>query len=82
MTSIKINQSYIDELKQIQEEYNNTTVLLGAIAIQKLMIEEQEHNCKKTFFEFRNKEDEIVAKIKKEYGEGNINFETGELIKD
>jgi hypothetical protein len=82
MENIKINESYINELKKIQEEYNNTTVMLGAIAIQKLMIEEQEHNCKKTFFEYRKKEDEIVAKIKTEYGEGNVNFETGELIKN
>ena len=84
---VKFTQEELEEVKKLQEGYQNTIFSLGKLYLHRLNMEavfknlaEEEAKLQEDFASFQKKEDEWSEKITKKYGEGNLNLEKGEFI--
>ena len=84
---VKFTQEELEEVKKLQEGYQNTIFSLGKLYLHRLNMEavfknlaEEEAKLQEDFTSFQKKEDEWSEKITKKYGEGNLNLEKGEFI--
>ena len=71
----KVNQEYIDSIKEVQKNLQAIQMELGAISLLELK--------KKALFdayvEQEEKVKEVTGKIQDEYGNGSVDLETGEF---
>ena len=71
----KVNQEYIDSIKEVQKNLQAIQIELGAISLLELK--------KKALFdayvEQEEKVKEVTGKIQEEYGDGSVDLETGEF---
>lgn len=74
-----LTQEELNTLKSIREEYSNLIVNLGQIEVDLINLLEYKENLKQTLKNIKQKETNEVDKIRKKYGDGNINLETGEF---
>ena len=71
-----------DELKSIQElhvTYNQITLALGQLTINRLALDGREAQLKETLAESREKENEIATSLTEKYGKGTLDISTGEF---
>jgi len=74
-----------EEKKELQELGNFETqfiVQLGEIEYQLQNLEEQKVDVKKQIAAFKVKRNQVAARLQQKYGEGFINPETWEFIKN
>lgn len=74
-----LTQEELNTLKSIRDEYSNLIVNLGQIEVDLINLLEYKENLKQTLKNIKQKETNEVDKIRKKYGDGNINLETGEF---
>jgi len=74
-----LTQEELNVLKSIREEYSNLIVNLGQVEVDMVNLLEYKENLKQTLKNIKQKETSEVDKIRKKYGDGNINLETGEF---
>ncbi len=86
---IKISQENIDRLKKLQEEYNKKTFEFGRlyqakIEIDAQLIEWEEKNLTLTteYKQLQQEEIKLAEDLEQEYGQGQVNLETGEFKKE
>jgi hypothetical protein len=86
---IKMSQEDIDRLKELQEEYNKKTFEFGRlyqakIEIDNQLIEWEEQNLKLTseYKKLQSDEIDLAKELEKNYGQGQVNLETGEFKKE
>jgi hypothetical protein len=86
---IKMSQENIDRLKKLQEEYNKKTFEFGRlyqakIEIDSQLIEWEEKNLTLTneYKQLQQEEIKLAEDLEQEYGQGQVNLETGEFKKE
>jgi hypothetical protein len=74
-----LSNEELDSLKNLKEQYNQTSLTLGRIELEIFNLIEEKEKIKQQFFDLKNQELELVNQIKTKYGEGSISLETGEF---
>jgi|21_taG_2_1085346.scaffolds.fasta_scaffold150573_2 hypothetical protein len=76
----KFTEEEMEKINKIKVEYNESTIRLGQIAIDKLLLEEEESSLAKEYREIRGKEIALAKELSKKYGVGNLDLETGVFV--
>jgi len=83
----KLTQEEIDQIKNLQQFYNQTVFELGKneaqyISLNKQMnkVIDEKEKLIKDLETLENKETQLSQELQTKYGQGNINIETGEII--
>jgi|TARA_R110000796_G_scaffold137381_2_gene253453 hypothetical protein len=74
MSKIKLSKKELQELNELQTQGNNLLFSLGQLESQKISIYNQ-------IQEVQNKQQDLGIKLQENYGDGNIDIETGEFTK-
>lgn len=84
---IKFTQEELNELNQIQMEYQEKTLIFGQMYLDRLVLDEKykqladaESNYRKEYEQVQKKEEEWLTKITTKYGEGRLNIASGTFI--
>ena len=78
---IKLSEETLSQLKSYQKSSNELVFALGQVDFQKAIVEGQRSEVLTQLADLQEEQDKIGKKLQKEYGEGNINLETGEFTK-
>jgi len=78
---IKLSEETLSQLKSYQQSSNELVFALGQVDFQKAIIEGQRSEVLTQLADLQEEQDKVGKKLQKEYGEGNINLETGEFTK-
>lgn len=80
----KLDKEHVDLIQQLQDRFAQNARMLGAIAIDLKVVEQQQQalleNQTALFGEFgklRDEETELINKLKERYGDGQINIADG-----
>ena len=83
----KITDEELEEVKQLQQDFQVLTYQIGELAVLEHNLQEQIDSVKtelKNFYSslktLQEKEKTIIDKLNQAYPDVNINFETGELL--
>jgi predicted nuclease with TOPRIM domain len=80
-TAEKVDQSIIDEINTLQQNFNQVQINLGKIEIDFHRLETQKQSLKEEVIKLETKETEIAQKIEDKYGQGSLDLGTGEFTK-
>ena len=82
----KLTTEEIEQIKEMQTQYNKFVFELGSIeaqlaemATQKTFMESEKSNVLGDLKTLTTKEKELLSSLQEKYGVGNINIETGEI---
>jgi predicted HicB family RNase H-like nuclease len=78
---IKLSEETLSQLKSYQKSSNELVFALGQVDFQKAIVEGQRSEVLTQLADLQEEQDKVGKKLQKEYGEGNINLETGEFTK-
>ena len=78
---IKLPKETLEKLKKFQKSSNELVFALGQVDFQKALIEGQRNEVLNKLADLQEEQDKVGKELQKEYGEGNINLETGEFTK-
>ena len=85
---VKFTEEELNELKDIQQTYINIQVKLGQVGMSRIKLEQQlssiddtEISLREDFNKTTKEEQEFLDKVRKKYGDGELNPETGVFIK-
>mgnify|MGYP003114526839 CR=1 FL=1 len=88
MSEVKFTDDELSKLKEIQQNYVNIQVQLGQIGIARIRMESQlneitnsEIDLRKNFDKNSKEEATFLEDIRKKYGDGELNPETGVFTK-
>jgi uncharacterized iron-regulated protein len=80
----KLDKEHIDSIQALRDQFNETAVFLGNISIEKHLavqqvsqLESREQELIARFEQLRQKEQDLLEKLKERYGEGEINIAEG-----
>lgn len=82
----KLTTEEIDQIKELQTQYNKYVFELGSLEAQlseitnhKIFMESEKANVLNDIKTLTTKEKELLTSLQEKYGVGNINIETGEI---
>jgi hypothetical protein len=75
----KLSQEELQKLKDLQAQGNQIAVSLGEIEIQKAILEGNKNDLLKKLADLQESQNKLAKELQENYGEGNINLETGEF---
>lgn len=81
MSTTKLSQEELQQLKDFQRSENEITFALGQIEIRKTFLENQKQDLQNTYKSLLQDQDKLGRELQEKYGEGNIDLEKGEFIK-
>jgi len=81
MSVTKLKQEDILKIKEIQIKLSKLFLEIGKNKINMEVLKEEEKILLKNYDDIKIEEKNIVEYIIKKYGDGQLNLETGELIK-
>tara|TARA_R110002073_G_scaffold214664_2_gene375010 strand:+ start:4641 stop:4892 length:252 start_codon:yes stop_codon:yes gene_type:complete len=81
MSTTKLLQEELQQLKDFQRSENEITFALGQIEIRKTFLENQKHDLQNTYKSLLQDQEKTGKELQEKYGEGNIDLEKGEFIK-
>ena len=88
MSEVKFTDDELSKLKEIQQNYVNIQVQLGQVGIARIRLEGQLNEITNSEIDLRNKfienskeESTFLDEIRKKYGDGELNPETGVFTK-
>ena len=76
---MKIREELLQQVKQIRTSAIQITTTLGDLVIDENNIKLQKEELLKNYSELIVSEKNLIDTINKEYGEGNLDLETGEF---
>jgi hypothetical protein len=76
---MQIKEEYKTKIIELRDSFNDIVISLGQLAIQKATIENDEKYLQEQYQKFGLEEKELLSKIQTEYGEGNLDIDTGEF---
>lgn len=75
----KIDQKYLDQIKQIQEKYNEISLAYGILYVQKKQIDEEISKVDKNYNDIRQQELNLLKELNEKYGEVDFDFNKGDI---
>ena len=89
MSEIKLTESELTQIKELQDSYLASTAKFGQLKIEQLLLQKQidnlsvlEQELTTEYLQIQEKEDKLNEEIAKKYGDGTINLETGVFTAD
>lgn len=82
MLSQKLSSEELEKLNSFQSLYNQIAFELGENSIQNTILENQKNDILSKLVELKKEQDIYAQTLQGKYGEGEINLETGEFIKE
>ena len=76
---MQIKQEYKTKIVELRDSFNEIVISLGQLAIQKATIERDEKFLQEQYQKFGLEERELLSKIETEYGQGDLDINTGEF---
>ena len=76
-TPVKFTEDELKELSTIRDAYNQITVSLGQIQMQKREVDRSEKRVQERLLSIETAEKTFLDKIVGKYGEGEFNVESG-----
>lgn len=77
--AIKFTEEELQTLQNLQSTYNQITLAMGQVSLQKIQLEEREESILNTLSEVREKENTLAKELTDKYGKGSLNIETGDF---
>lgn len=74
----KITEEQLQRLDLIRQDALEATSILGQIGYQRVLLEISAEEQKQVIKDIRNRESDFLDEIKAQYGNINLNLETGE----
>ena len=74
---LKIEEQYLNNLKQLQKDTDALVYNLGQLAIQKQKMANTESELKKAITMIDKREEELGKQLSDKYGVGTVNIEEG-----
>lgn len=81
MDKIFLTQEELQQLKNLNEERADIITKFGAIEVDLQSLELQKKSLAEVLQKLVERSESIGQELQQKYGEGNINIETGEFIK-
>ncbi len=81
MSTTKLSQEELQQLKDFQRSENEITFALGQIELRKVFIEREKQNLQNNYQSLLQNQDKVGKELQEKYGEGSIDLEKGEFIK-
>jgi hypothetical protein len=79
MENTKLTQEQLQQISDIQNNYQAIAQELGNIELQKIALEARRQAAEQFLIELQTQEKEVAVAIEQEYGKGSINLSTGEF---
>tara|TARA_R110001592_G_scaffold302990_1_gene575075 strand:- start:34 stop:300 length:267 start_codon:yes stop_codon:yes gene_type:complete len=83
----KLDKEHLESIKNLREQFTSNANILGNITLERELLKEQleQLNNEKTkyfdeFINLRKTEEELLSKLKKRYGDGQIDINEGTFI--
>jgi len=80
----KLDKEHVDAINELQTQFNENNLQFGSICIelefletQKKSLEQRKSELFSQFIALRDKESDLLTKLKERYGEGQINITDG-----
>jgi predicted nuclease with TOPRIM domain len=71
----KLTEAYQKKIDQLQKDYSEVANSLGVIEMQFVNLEEKKKELKLFYLKLQKTENELIAELQQEYGEGDINLQ-------
>jgi len=71
----KLTEAYQKKIDQLQKDYSEVANSLGVIEMQFVNLEEKKKELKLFYLNLQKSENELIAELQQEYGEGDINLQ-------
>ena len=81
MSTTKLSQEELQQLKDFQRSENEITFALGQIELRKVFLEKDKQNLQNQYQSLLQNQEQVGKELQEKYGEGNIDLEKGEFIK-
>jgi hypothetical protein len=89
MSEIKLSESELTQIKELQDSYLSSTAKFGQLKIEQVLLQKQQDNLLaletelvNEYLKLQEKEDKLNEEIAAKYGNGTINLETGLFTAD
>jgi|TARA_B110000438_G_scaffold183040_1_gene174897 hypothetical protein len=79
MSSKKLSEEEVKQLKDFQLKNNEIVVALGSITLRMDALERQEESELEKFQNLQLEQNKFAQELQKNYGDGNIDLEKGEF---
>lgn len=76
----KFTEEEIKKVTEIKTKYQEITVALGQIELDRLLLEEQRSELNKQYKETREEESKYAKELSDKYGVGTLDVETGNFV--
>jgi predicted nuclease with TOPRIM domain len=76
---MQIKEEYLTTIRELRDNFNAIVVSLGQISIQKANLENNEKLLQQEYIKFEAEERELLSKIETEYGQGDLDINTGDF---
>lgn len=76
---MQIKEEYKTKIVELRDKFNEIIISLGQLSIERDRLERDEKYLKEEYQKFGLEERELLSKIQTEYGEGNLDINTGEF---
>ena len=77
--AIKFTEDELKSLQELQGTYQQITMALGNINVQRINLNKQEGSLEKALEESRTKENDLAKELTDKYGKGSLDISTGEF---
>jgi predicted nuclease with TOPRIM domain len=74
---IRFTDQELEELKDLQNQYQSVIYGLGQIQVEKRLLESREIELNSVYDSLGQKEKELLDSLNQKYGSGTINLENG-----
>lgn len=81
METQKLTKEELEQLKEYQTKANEIVNTLGQIEIQKAILEGNSTSLLGEMADLREKQNTLAKQLQENYGDGDINLDTGEFTK-
>lgn len=75
----KVDTKFLEDIKKIQEEYNDLTFNMGKVEIQLIELNNIKNEIKSKLDKLKQIENQLLRDLELKYGKGDINIENGEF---
>lgn len=76
---MQIKEEYLTTIRELRDNFNAIVISLGQISIQKANLENDEKLLHQEYIKFGAEERELLSKIETEYGQGDLDINTGDF---
>ena len=76
---MQIKEEYLTNIRELRHNFKAIVVSLGQISIEKANLENDEKLLHQEYIKFGAEERELLSKIETEYGQGDLDINTGDF---